>query len=82
MLAPTIITRLAIAPHDIPMHRPFGISGGAQLVAENALVTVELADGTLGHGEAAPFPAFNGETRAAALVAAEAARDVVLGAPL
>lgn len=80
MLAPTIITRFTIEPRDIAMLRPFGISGGAQRVAENALVTVELADGTRGHGEAAPFPAFNGETRAAALRAAEAARGVVEGA--
>jgi L-alanine-DL-glutamate epimerase-like enolase superfamily enzyme len=79
MLAPTIITRLAVEPIDIPMARPFGIAGGAQVVAENALVTVELADGTRGFGEAAPFPAFNGETRAAAIVAAEAARGVVEG---
>jgi L-alanine-DL-glutamate epimerase-like enolase superfamily enzyme len=80
MPAPTLITRFTVAPHDIRMHRPFGISGGAQLVAENALVTVELADGTLGYGEAAPFPAFNGETRADAVDAAEASRSVVEGA--
>jgi L-alanine-DL-glutamate epimerase-like enolase superfamily enzyme len=79
MLAPTVITRLVIEPVDIPMERPFGIAGGAQVVAENALVTVELANGTKGFGEAAPFPAFNGETRAAAVVAAEAARGVVEG---
>ncbi|MFT3767838.1 MAG: hypothetical protein QM820_20500 [Minicystis sp.] len=79
MPAPTQITRLTIEPIDIPMDRPFGIAGGAQVVAENALVTVELADGTRGFGEAAPFPAFNGETRAGAVVAAEASRGVVEG---
>jgi L-alanine-DL-glutamate epimerase-like enolase superfamily enzyme len=36
-------------------------------MAANVLVTVELADGTLGYGEAAPFPAYNGETQSAAL---------------
>jgi L-alanine-DL-glutamate epimerase-like enolase superfamily enzyme len=79
MHAPTAIARMTVEPIDIPMEKPFGIAGGAQVVAENALVTVELADGTKGFGEAAPFPAFNGETRAAAVIAAEAARGVVEG---
>lgn len=79
MPAPTVITRLTVEPIDIPMNRPFGIAGGAQVVAENALVTVELSDGTRGFGEAAPFPAFNGETRAGAVIAAEAVRGVVEG---
>ncbi|APR85903.1 L-alanine-DL-glutamate epimerase [Minicystis rosea] len=79
MTAPTRITRFTVESIDIPMERPFGIAGGAQVVAENALVSIELADGTRGFGEAAPFPAFNGETRAAAVIAAEAARGVVLG---
>lgn len=76
---PFAIRRVSAAPLDIPLREPFGIAGGAQLVAENALVTVELGDGTLGHGEAAPFPAFNGETRAAALLAIDAARPAIEG---
>jgi len=43
-------------------------------------VTVELADGTRGYGEAAPFPAFNGETQEAGRVAVEVARTMVEGA--
>lgn len=54
---------------DVPMKKPFGIAGGAQLVAANVLVEVELASGVVGIGEAAPFPAFNGETQEAALAA-------------
>ncbi|MCA9647548.1 MAG: dipeptide epimerase [Myxococcales bacterium] len=50
---------------DIPMREPFGIAGGAQLVANNGLVIVTLADGTQGVGEAAPFPAVNAKTQAA-----------------
>jgi L-Ala-D/L-Glu epimerase len=80
MPIPTLVRRLHVAPLDIPLHKPFGIAGGAQAVANNALVTVELADGTLGFGEAAPFPAFNGETQAMALAAVEAARPAVEGA--
>ena len=66
MPAPTTIRSLSAAPLDIALHTPFGIAGGSADVAHNLLVTVELADGTLGYGEAAPFPPFNGETQAMA----------------
>lgn len=56
---------------DVPMTKAFGISGGAQEHAKNVLVTITLEDGTIGLGEAAPFPAFNGETQEAALAALE-----------
>lgn len=80
MSAPTTISSLRVATLDIPLHAPFGIAGGAQELARNLLVTVELADGTRGYGEAAPFPAYNGETQASALAAVEAARPLVEGA--
>lgn len=56
---------------DVPMKKAFGISGGAQEIAKNVLVTIELSDGTKGFGEAAPFPAFNGETQEAVLAGLE-----------
>ncbi|HMQ33505.1 MAG TPA: dipeptide epimerase [Chloroflexaceae bacterium] len=80
MLAPTTIRSLSVEALDIPLHAPFGISGGAQEVARNLLVTVELADGTRGYGEAAPFQAYNGETQASARDAIELARPAVEGA--
>ena len=67
---------LSATPLDIALHAPFGISGGAQDVARNVLVAVTLADGTVGYGEAAPLPAYIGETQAQAqsvLVAGKAA---------
>lgn len=65
-------------PLDIELSEPFGIATGAQLVANNALVTLTLSDGTVGMGEAAPFPAVNGETQSTVLAAfAEAKRALV-----
>ncbi|MEZ4227660.1 MAG: dipeptide epimerase [Polyangiaceae bacterium] len=47
------------------MREAFGIAGGAQVVANNGVVIATLEDGSQGVGEAAPFPAVNGETQAA-----------------
>jgi L-alanine-DL-glutamate epimerase-like enolase superfamily enzyme len=75
----TTVRAVDIAALDIPLFEPFGISGGAQAAANNVLVTLELADGTRGYGEAAPLPAYNGETQAHALAALEAARPWLAG---
>lgn len=80
MPTPTTIRALHVAPLDIPLHTPFGIAGGAQDIARNLLVTVELSDGTRGYGEAAPFPVFNGETQELAQSAIEAGRTTLEGA--
>ncbi len=61
------------------LSEPFGIATGAQLAAHNVLVTVTLSDGSHGIGEAAPFPAVNGETQSAVLSALGAARPALLG---
>jgi L-alanine-DL-glutamate epimerase-like enolase superfamily enzyme len=77
--SPTIIRSLEFSRLDIPLLVPFGISGGAQAVANNVLVCVELHDGTRGYGEAAPLPPYNGETQADALAALQAAQDWIVG---
>ena len=74
------VTAFRFRPLDVPLIEPFGIAGGAQEVAKNVLVELELEDGTLGIGEAAPFPAVNGETQTDVLAALETTRDLVLGA--
>ncbi len=76
----TQIQNVSFQPIDIPLIEPFAISGGAQEVARNVLVTVRLVDGTLGYGEAAPFAAYNGETREGALGELAAARRGLVGA--
>ena len=64
---------------DIELTEPFGIATGAQVRANNVLVTVTLSDGTTGTGEAAPFPAVNGETQSAVLDALTGARSSLSG---
>ena len=73
------IQHLEFRAFDAPLSEPFGIATGSQLVARNVLVEVGLDDGTLGIGEAAPFPAVNGETREDAERLLTAAREHLLG---
>jgi L-alanine-DL-glutamate epimerase-like enolase superfamily enzyme len=64
---------------DIELNEPFGIATGAQEVARNVLVTITLSDNTQGTGEAAPFPAVNGETQGEVLSALRGARSALIG---
>ncbi|HYO95867.1 MAG TPA: enolase C-terminal domain-like protein, partial [Polyangiaceae bacterium] len=73
------ITDLSFAPFDVELREPFGIATGAQLVARNVIVRLRLDDGSEGLGEAAPFPAVNGETQAQALAALPAAAAALRG---
>jgi L-Ala-D/L-Glu epimerase len=74
------IRAVRAAALDIPMKRAFGIAGGAQEVARNVLVEVTLSSGVRGFGEAAPLPAFNGETQQHALDAVAHAGPGLVGA--
>lgn len=73
------ITALRAEPVSVPLTEPFGIATGVQLVAENVLCTLVLDDGTEGLGEAAPFPAVSGETRAQTLATLETLESAVVG---
>lgn len=75
----SIIRAFDFQPLDIPLHAPFGISGGAQAMANNVLVTAELDGGFVGCGEAAPLPPYNGETQADALRVLAGARSWLIG---
>lgn len=72
------IVELKAVAWDLPLSEPFGIATGAQHVAANVLIEVTLADGTRGQGEAAPFPAVNGETQADALAAVRLVRELLI----
>lgn len=76
---PTEIRTLTVSNLDLPLREPFGISRGTQDTVQNLLVMVELASGARGLGEAAPLPAFNGETQDSARQGILAAKGVVLG---
>lgn len=73
------IVDVKFRPFDVPLREAFGIATGTQHVAANVLVSVELDDGTVGLGEAAPFPAVNGETQADALAQQPEARLALVG---
>lgn len=64
---------------ELALTEPFGISGGTAEVARIALCRVKLSDGSSGLGEAAPLPAYNGETVEDALHALQAARTHWIG---
>jgi L-alanine-DL-glutamate epimerase-like enolase superfamily enzyme len=76
---PTHITRLEVEPLDIPLIEPFVIATGQVESARNALVRITLADGTVGLGEAAPFPPSGGETQETALAAVRGMAPLVEG---
>jgi len=64
-------------PLDVPLLEPFGIATGAHHRMENVLVRLELDDGAVGLGEAAPVPHISGETQAQVLAAEALARSVL-----
>ncbi|PTX95484.1 dipeptide epimerase [Opitutus sp. ER46] len=73
------ITSAAVSPLNLPLFMPFGISGGAHATADNVLFRVTLADGTVGYGEGAPLPPYNGETQQDALTALATAPELLAG---
>lgn len=80
MYGPTVrIQSVRIEPWDVELTEPFGIATGAQLIAQNVLLEVVLESGQRGFGEAAPFPAVNGETQADALAALAAVEGELIG---
>jgi L-Ala-D/L-Glu epimerase len=81
MIAPSTIRSLSVADLNIPLHSPFVTAELAHTLAPNLLVTIELADGTRGYGEAAPALAF-GESQAQVREALLSVRSLVEGADL
>ncbi|HTV17502.1 MAG TPA: dipeptide epimerase [Polyangiaceae bacterium] len=78
-MAVTSIASIDSRVLELELTEPFGIAGGSQDIAAIVLVRLELDDGTVGWGEAAPLPAYNGERVEQALAAVEAARPRLVG---
>jgi L-alanine-DL-glutamate epimerase-like enolase superfamily enzyme len=79
MTSATQIAHLEAEPLDLPLHEPFTIATGRMDAARNVLVRVTLADGTVGLGEAAPFPPSGGETQETALAAVRGMDPLLVG---
>lgn len=75
----TQIARLEAEPLNLPLLEPFTIATGRMESVRNVLVRVTLADGTVGLGEAAPFPPSGGETQETALAAVLGMQSLLAG---
>ena len=75
----TTIRSVTVEPLNIPMLEPFTISTGTTAEASNVLITITLADGSVGYGECAPFTPSTGETQATALAAARGCAELIDG---
>ncbi len=78
-MLPTTIQTISAEAINLPLTEPFAIASGTQAVAANVLIKIQLADGTIGLGEAAPFPAVSGETQANTIVAVQAFQPSLIG---
>lgn len=67
MATDSLIQFISISTLDLPLTEPFSIATGKQDHVKNVLVEVRLSNGIVGLGEAAPFPAVNGETQEATI---------------
>src|SRR6201991_1657659 len=67
--APLIIRRVDAIPVALPLKAPMKMSGITITTAENLLVRIEAADGTVGWGEAASAPTMTGDTQGGLVVA-------------
>src|SRR6266566_2402874 len=75
----TTIRSVTVEPLNIPMLEPFTIATGTTSEVHNVLITITLADGSVGYGESAPFPPSTGETQETALAAAHGCVELLKG---
>src|SRR5688500_1438428 len=60
--APLTIRRIEAIPVALPLKAPMKMANATVATAENLLVRIEAADGTVGWGEAASAPTMTGDT--------------------
>src|SRR6202165_4197554 len=75
----TTIRSVTVEALNIPLLEPFTIATGTTTEARNVLITITLADGSIGYGESAPFSPSTGETQETALAAAHGCAELIQG---
>jgi L-Ala-D/L-Glu epimerase len=78
-MEPFRIKQVTIEPLNIPLDEPFTIAIGTKYSIENVLITLELENGILGFGEAAPLEPINGENQATVLATLQGCREFLIG---
>ena len=73
------VQEITLFPLRLPLSRPFVISLGPLIHAENLLVRIRTTDGRAGWGEASPFPTIHGETLEGAVATAKWLAPGLLG---
>jgi len=73
------IKKVTIEALNIKLDEPFTIAIGTKYNIENALISLELENGIVGYGEAAPLEPINGENQATALATLDACKDFLMG---
>jgi muconate cycloisomerase len=76
---PLVIRRVDAIPVALPLKKPVMMSGVAIAHAENLLVRIEAADGTLGWGEAASAPTMTGDTQGGLVAAVRHLAPLLVG---
>ena len=66
---PLIIRRVDAIPVALPLKKPMKMAGVTIAHAQNLIVRIEAADGTVGWGEAASAPSMTGDTLGSLLAA-------------
>jgi len=67
--APLTIRRIDAIPVALPLKTPMKMSAETITAAQNLLVRIEAADGTVGWGEAAAAPTMTGDTQGGLMAA-------------
>ncbi len=75
----TSIRSVTVEALNIPLREPFSIATGSVSEARNVLITITLEDGSVGYGEAAPFPPSTGESQETALATAHGCIELLVG---
>lgn len=78
-MASTTIKMVSVEPMNIELDEPFTIATGTKTSIENACVTIELENGVVGYGEAAPLEPVNGENQATVLATLNSCVDFLKG---